>query len=263
MWTQLVKCTQVLRNVICPPQETLVNRRRGHLSSFAGRGSLQGKCPCSRGRSTGCFGNMGSGCVRGLSSLSAQYERGLGARHECYYGLSWCFPAERQGTPAFQGSGQDGTHWTHGGAPAGKNPSLPAWENKLTPSLLGNSSYPDRTDMSQRKEFIPTISNILKNYLCQVDFSGTVPVIKQCSRREEKAHHMWLFPPSSLTFKVQQARSAAALSVEHFWATEVCIETGVGMRLEKLWNLFLSAFLWCFWKMSLRKDLFLWDSFVC
>jgi len=102
-----------------------------------------------------------------------------------------------RGTPALKGLGWDGTR---GGAPAGENPSLVAQENKFTPSLLGNSSS---LSSSLRKEFIPIMSNILKDYLCQVDFTGTAALTKQCSRRKEKTHHLtWIFPLSSLTYKI-------------------------------------------------------------
>lgn len=52
-------------------------------------------------------------------------------------------------------------------------------ENKFLPHLLGNSSSLSNW---QRKKFISIVSNILKDSVCHVDFSGTVSVIKQCSR---------------------------------------------------------------------------------
>lgn len=60
--------------------------------------------------------------------------------------------------------------------------------------------------------------------------------------------------------KAQQVRSETALAAE--LNDKVYTETKVGMRMEKLWNFFLQTFLWCFYKMSLGKDLFSWESFV-
>lgn len=106
-------------------------------------------------------------------------------------------------------------------------------ENKFPPSLLGNSSSLSNW---QREEFISIVSNILKESVCHVDFSGTVSVIKQCSRWKEKVHLIWIFPPSSLTYKAQQFRPETPLSAEPFWVTKADTETGVGMSLEILWK---------------------------
>lgn len=127
--------------------------------------------------------------------------------------------------------------WTHSGALPGVCLSLLLQENKFPPSLLGDSWSLSNW---QRKKFISVVSNILKDSVCHVDFSGTVSVIKKCSRWKEKAHHLiWIFPPPSLTYKAQQFRSETPLSAEQFWVTEGDTETGVGMSLETLWNLFL------------------------
>lgn len=183
---------------------------------------------------------MGRGLVPGLSSPPAQAEEALGIRHN-EWSCAWA--------DVF-GWGHKGLLPSQGWANTCLRPVKHAvghclgcafhWllqENKFPPSLLGNSSS---LSSWQRKEFISIVSNILKDSGCHVDFSGTVSVIKQCSRWKEKAHHLiWIFPPSSLTYKAQQFRPETPLSAEHFGVTKVNTETGVGMRLETLWNLFL------------------------
>lgn len=179
---------------------------------------------------------MGRGLVAGLSSHSAQAEEALGIRHN-EWSCAWAdvFSWGHKGPLPSQGWAETcqtcsghclecAFHWL-------------LWENKFPPSLLGNSSS---LSSWQRKEFISIVSNILKDSGCHVDFSGTVSVIKQCTSWKEKAHHLiWIFPPSSLIYKAQQFRSETPLSAEHFWVTKVNTETGVGMGLETLWNLFL------------------------
>lgn len=87
-------------------QEAQVNLRRGHLSSLAGRGSLQGKCLLFQEK-FGCSGKMGRGLVPGLSSPPAQAEEALGIRHN-EWSCAWAdvFQLGSQGTPALTGLGK-------------------------------------------------------------------------------------------------------------------------------------------------------------
>lgn len=151
-WTQLTKCMQVLRNVIYPSQEMPITLRRGHPGSFRGRGRLQGKL-------TSQFQEEKHWLVWKRGQWACRrtvIRKSLGRKTQwVLLCLSWCFSAAvaRDSCPRRVRQRR---------ALAGDYLSLLAQENKLTPSLLGNSSS---LSSSQRKEFFPVVSNILKDDL--------------------------------------------------------------------------------------------------
>lgn len=180
---------------------------------------------------------MGSGLVRGLLPPSARKGRALRARHnKSCYGLNWCFSARSKGASSPQWIRQRWEalkmHW----ATSRRVPFLGCSRKFtlvccVTPHLCPVHKRSSEEIYSYSKQYT---TGIMSGGLLQNRPSAKA-MQKMKGKRSSSCSNSLL--PVFIDVKAQQVRLEIAPSAVHFWAAEVYIETGVSMRLEKLWNL--------------------------